>query len=151
MDHASDEQSFRSAMLGAGRSFVAAIAARDAHAAAGGYAHAARLLAPSVEPIEGRDAITAFWQAGIEAGIRDIERVAVHAEERGSVAFEFGRYAIRVDPPEGRRVVDRGKYLLVHELQADGSWQWAVEMFSPDGPPEPSEWSGPDGKEVASD
>jgi ketosteroid isomerase-like protein len=151
MDQASADQAFRTAMLGAGRSFGAAIAARDAHAAAVAYAQSARVLAPSVEPIEGREAITAFWRAGIEAGIRDIERVAVHAEERGSIAFEFGRYAIRVDPPEGRRLVDRGKYLLVHELQDDGSWQWAVEMFSPDGPPERFELAGPDDKEVTSD
>jgi len=150
MDQASD-QSFRTAMLGAGRSFVAAIAARDARAATAAYTQSARLLAPSVEPIEGREAITAFWRAGLEAGIHDVERVVVHAEKRGSIAVEFGRYAIRVDPPEGRRLVDRGKYLLVHELQDDGSWQWSVEMFSPDGPPEPSALSDADDKEVAFD
>lgn len=151
MDHASDDQSFRTAMLGAGRSFVAAIAARDATAAAVSYCRSARLLAPSVEPIEGRDAISAFWRAGMEAGIRDVERVPVHAEEHGSVAFEFGRYAIQVIPSEGGSLVDRGKYLLVHQLQDDGAWQWAVEMFSPDGPPESPELSSPDNKEVVND
>jgi ketosteroid isomerase-like protein len=136
MDQASDDQSFRSAMLGAGRSFVAAIAARDASAAAVAYARSARLLAPSVEPIEGRDAIAAFWRAGIEAGIRGVQQEPVQLERRGPVAFESGRYAIRLEPDEGGPLVERGKYVLVHELHTDGSWQRVVEMLCPDGPPE---------------
>lgn len=133
---------------------MAAIAAGDAGLAAGTYSADARLVAPSVEPIEGREAITAFWRAGIDAGIRDVERVPTHVDQRGSIAFEIGRYAIRLDPTDGSPLVDRGKYLLIHELQHDGSWKWIVEMFTPDGPPEaaaPLAGARASGEEVAND
>lgn len=151
MSESTDDQHLRLAAAGAGNSFVAAIAAGDARAAAVAYSPSARLLAPSVDPIEGRAAIAEFWRAGIDAGIRDVERVPLQLENHGSVAFEIGRYAIRVDPTDSRPLIDRGKYLVVHELQVNGSWQWAVEMFSPDGPPEASALPGRDGKEVAND
>lgn len=129
------DQRLRLTAAEAGTAFVAAIAAGDAQAAAGPYSRSARLLAPAIDPIEGRTAIAEFWRAGIDAGIRDVARVPLRLEHHGSVAFEFGRYEIRVDPSDGSPLVDRGRYLLVHELQDDGSWQWAVEMFTPDGPP----------------
>jgi ketosteroid isomerase-like protein len=138
MDQPTASRHRRTPAAGAGRLFVAAIAAGDARAAARTYAPEARLLAPSVGPIEGRDAIAAFWRAGIDAGIRDVQHEPVQLEERGSVAFEFGRYAIRLQPDEGGPLLERGKYLLVQERHADGSWQRVVEMLSPDGPPESS-------------
>ena len=133
----STDQRLRLTAAGAGNTFGAAIAAGDALAAAGAYARSARLLAPAIDPIEGRPAIAEFWRAGIGAGIRDVVRVPLQLEQHGPIAIEFGRYAIRLDPSDSGPLVDRGKYLLVHELQGDGSWQWAVEMLTPDGPPEP--------------
>jgi ketosteroid isomerase-like protein len=138
MDQTTEDHRLRVSAGRAALNFGAAIAARDARAAAVTYSTEARLLAPSVEPIEGRDAIAAFWRAGIDAGIRDVQHEPVQLEERGSVAFEFGRYAIRLEPDEGGPLVEHGKYLLVHELHIDGSWQRVVEMLSPDGPPQAS-------------
>lgn len=147
MDQLADDQLLRVSAGVAARAFGAAIAAGDARTAAGTYSPAARLLAPSVDPIEGRDAIAAFWRAGIDAGIRDVQREPVQFEERGSVAVEFGRYTIRLQSDEGGPLVERGKYLLVHERHADGSWQRFVEMLSPDGPPQASASPRPDGNE----
>jgi ketosteroid isomerase-like protein len=146
-----DDQRRRPTVADAGSAFVAAIAAGDAHAAAGAYAPSARLLAPAIDPIEGRPAIAEFWRAGIDAGIRDVVRVQLQLEHHGRVAVEFGRYAIRVDPTDSSPLVDRGKYLLVHELQVDGSWRWAVEMLTPDGPPEPRPRHHRHDREVTSD
>ena len=116
-------------------SFVAALAGGDAKAAAAVYAANARLLAPSAELLRGSEAIEAFWRAGLEAGIRSAELEAVELDRRESLAYEIGRYALRLEPAEGGTVVDRGNYLLVHERQGDGSWRWAVEMFNPDSSP----------------
>ena len=152
MDQTIDGQHRRTSPARAERTFVAAIAAGNARAAARTYSRVARLLAPSVEPIEGREAIAAFWRAGIDAGIRDVQHERVQLEERGSVAFEFGRYAIRLEPDDGGPLIERGKYLLVHERHADGSWQRVIEMLSPDGPPESSPRPRDDhGEEVAND
>ena len=112
--------------------FVSAVCCGDAAAAAAVYAASARLLAPSAELMQGREEIAAFWQAGIDAGISKVELEALQVEHHDGVAYEVGRYALRLESPEGATVVDRGKYALVHERQPDGSWLRAVETFNPD-------------------
>jgi uncharacterized protein (TIGR02246 family) len=115
--------------------FVAALRDGDAVAASAVYADDAQLLAPSAELFAGREAITAFWQAGLEAGIAGVELDKLTLEHSDRVAWEIGRYALLLEPAEGKPVVDRGKYVLVHERQEDGRWRWAVEMFNPEVPP----------------
>ena len=111
--------------------FVAALQCGDVAAASAVYAEDAQLLAPSAELFEGREAIAAFWQAGLEAGIAGVELEELRLQRSEGVAWEVGEYALRLEPADGAAVVDRGKYLLVHERQDDGSWRWAVEMFNP--------------------
>jgi uncharacterized protein (TIGR02246 family) len=125
--------------IGATRArFLAALQRGDAEAAAAVYAEDARLLPPSAELMEGRAAIEAFWRAGLEAGISRVELETLELERQDGLAYEIGRYALRLDPEDGVVVVDRGKYVLVHARQEDGSWRWAVEMFNPDRQPERS-------------
>ena len=115
--------------------FVDALRHGDARAAGSIYAESARLVAPSADVIEGRAAIEAFWQAGLDAGVVDIDLEAVEVRYRTSLAYELGRYVLQLRPPSGGTVVDRGTYLLVLEHHVDGSWRRAVEMFSPEAPP----------------
>jgi ketosteroid isomerase-like protein len=115
--------------------FVAALAAGDAAAASAAYADDARLLPPESEVVRGRAAIERFWRAGVDAGISGVELDSVELERRHAIAYEFGRYALRLHAGDGDAVVDRGSYVLVHERQDDGSWRRAVEMFSPSQPP----------------
>ena len=122
--------------IGASRAaFAAALRGGDAAAAGAVYSDDASLLPPAAEPLKGREAITAFWRAGVEAGISDVELDALELERGDGLAYEIGRYALRLQPGGEAAVVDRGKYVLVHELQIDGRWRWVVEMFNPDGPP----------------
>jgi len=115
--------------------FVAALRQGDALTASSLYCSDARLLAPSAELFEGRDAIAAFWNAGVEAGIRDVEIQELTAERDEGVVWEIGNYALRLDSAEGGSVVDRGKYVIVHRREPDGSWLRAVEMFNPETTP----------------
>jgi ketosteroid isomerase-like protein len=135
MDEESREIRLERAAAETRTAFVAALRAGDAVAAARVYTDEARLVAPSAEPIRGQPAIEAFWRAGLAAGIYDVELQALELERVGKLAYEIGRYALRLQPTDGERVVDRGKYLLVHQRQADGGWRRAVEMFGPDAPP----------------
>ena len=123
------------ALAKARAAFVAALRRGDAKAASAVYAEDARLLAPSAERMEGRPAIEAFWRAGIETGVAEVELEALELERHDSIAYEIGRYALRLRPLEGSTVVDRGKYVLVHARQPDGTWLRAVETFNPDAPP----------------
>jgi uncharacterized protein (TIGR02246 family) len=114
--------------------FVAALNEGDAKAACAVYADDARLLAPSAELMHGREAIEAFWRAGLEAGVAEVELETLELERHDGMAYEIGRYALWLRPLNDAAVVDRGRYVLVHERQQDGSWRRAVEMFNPDGP-----------------
>ena len=136
MAERSGDRELEGATAQARAAFATALNKGDATTAARVYADDARLLAPSAELFEGREAIAAFWQAGIESGIKLVELEALELDGEGRLAYEIGCYALRLEPADGQRpVVDRGKYLLVHVRQQDGSWRWAVEMFNPDAPP----------------
>jgi ketosteroid isomerase-like protein len=117
--------------------FVAALEDRDAGAASEAYTEDATLVPPVSGLVRGRGAIQAFWQAGLDAGMLGAELESIEVGERSELAFEIGRYALRLRPAEGGGgdVVDRGTYVHVHERQPDGSWRRAVEMFSPAGAP----------------
>lgn len=73
-----------------------------------------------------------FWRAGLDSGISDIELETLELVRLDGIAYEIGRYALRLRPLDGIPLVDRGKYVLIHERQPDRSWLWALEMFNPD-------------------
>jgi len=122
--------------IGAARkAFAAALRAGDARAASCLYSEDAQLLAPLAEPIKGRAAIEGYWRTGVEAGVSEVELEVLELRLQDRLAYEIGRYTLQLEGDGGDTVVDRGTYLLVHEQQDDGRWQWAVEMFNPDAPP----------------
>jgi ketosteroid isomerase-like protein len=115
-------------------SFREALQRGDSLTAAELYAADARLVAPSAELLIGRQAIERFWRAGVEAGISEIVFEPLELTPEGSVACEIGRYELRLQPVDGAVIVDRGRYVMLHRLDADGTWRRAVEMLSPDTP-----------------
>jgi uncharacterized protein (TIGR02246 family) len=123
------------AIAAARAAFVAALRRGDAKAAATLYTDDATLLPPTAELIQGREAIEGFWRVGLDAGVAEIELETLELGREDGLAYEIGRYALRLQPVDEGAVVDRGKYVLVHERQADGRWRRAVEMFNPDAPP----------------
>jgi uncharacterized protein (TIGR02246 family) len=114
--------------------FQVALRLGDVATVATAYTEDARLLAPSAEVLIGREAITRFWQAGIDAGVDAIElrMTDVSFEADAAIAYEIGRYALLLAVSRGERLVDRGRYLLVYRLEPDGQWRRAVETFNPD-------------------
>lgn len=115
--------------------FEAALRSGDAALAAAIYADDATLLAPAADVVHGRPAIERFWRTGVETGIQDVTLARLDLQLRGDVAYEVGEYALHVAPESGAVVVDRGRYLIVHRAEPDGTWRRAAEMFSPDRPP----------------
>jgi ketosteroid isomerase-like protein len=110
--------------------FTHALRTGDAEGVSAAYADEAKLLAPSTELVEGRPEIEAFWRAGIESGIAEFTLEPTVVEEREGIAYEIGTYRLALGTGENR-VVDEGRYALVHERAPDGSWQRTVEMFNP--------------------
>ena len=112
--------------------FVDALENGDATAASAAYTPDARLLTPSADWFRGRAAIERFWMAGLDTGISEVLLETLELVRRTGFAYEFGRYELGVRPTGEVPVVDRGRYVRVHEQQADGSWLWALEVFKPD-------------------
>jgi ketosteroid isomerase-like protein len=50
----------------------------------------------------------------------------VAVEEHGEIAVEQGRFELRI----GTDVVDRGKYVVVHRQQPDGSWRFGLDIWN---------------------
>ena len=112
-------------------SFIAALGRADAETLAALYTADATLLPPAAAPISGREAIRRFWQAGLDAGIVAIRLDAATLDHDTRLAYELGRYELRLEPDGAVALVDRGNYLLVHARQNDGSWCRLVEIFTP--------------------
>ena len=115
--------------------FAEALRRGDAGAASTFYAIDAQVLAPSTSPVVGREDIRAFWQAGIDAGVVDFSLMTAASHRGEGLAYETGEYELTVGSRDGGRVAERGRYVQVFRCQPDGSWQRAVEMFSPDDGP----------------
>jgi len=120
--------------LDAARSaFVDAVRRHEPATIAGLYSARARVVAPGADVLRGRADVAAFWGAGMETGVTDVELVPEDIELLPSVALEVGRYALRVEPEPGVELIDRGRYLLLYRVD-DGRWVRAAEMFAPDLP-----------------
>ena len=120
--------------------FAAAANAGDAAAVAAVYHEDAHLMPPSAEAIKGREDIRKFWgglfgayQVKITIGSDDIEG-------RGDLAYARGHYTLEATPKaKGAGFREEGKFLEVLRRQPDGSWGYAVDMYSPNQPPPKAE------------
>jgi ketosteroid isomerase-like protein len=100
----------------------------DAARTAADYANDAEILPPRHPAIEGRPAITAFFQANMDKYISfgtDTQWSVV----RGDLAIEQGTYNVR-NVRVGENV-ESGKYLRIWK-RVDGTWKLYRDMFSPD-------------------
>lgn len=123
----------RSEIDAARAAFVEAVRRHEPATIAGLYSARARVVAPGAEVLRGRDDVAAFWGAGIETGMTDVELVPEDVELLPSIAMEVGRYTLRVEPDPGVKLIEGGRYLLLYRLD-DGRWVRAAEMFAPDLP-----------------
>jgi uncharacterized protein (TIGR02246 family) len=109
-------------------------AQQAAQVAEGAYAPDAVVLPPDQPPLRGRAAIATFWQGMFQAGLREAPLTIEQVETSGDLASEIGTYALTLQPDGTAAMVLHGKYLVVHQRQADGSWKIIADMFSGNGP-----------------
>ncbi len=133
MDNVAGKADTLAADLDLGRaSFAAALRSGDAAGASIVYGDDATLVAPAGELLRGRAAIEGFWRTGLDIGVSEVRYSVLEIERRGDVAFEVGEYALLSTQEAGKATVNRGRYLIVHRIEADGRWRRAAEMLSPD-------------------
>ena len=105
----------------------AALNAGDAAGVAALYTDDGVLHPPNSAPVNGRDAIEAFWAGVTEAGVSG-ELTAQEMYGMGEAAAEVGAYVLTA--ADGSHV-DHGHYTLVYE-KVDGRWQIASDMWNSD-------------------
>ncbi|MEE9576989.1 MAG: SgcJ/EcaC family oxidoreductase [Gemmatimonadota bacterium] len=122
-----DMPSAEAGIAEADAAFAAAWDAGDGAAMASLYTEDAMVLPPGGEAVEGREAITAFWQGFIEslAGSQvALETTEVHSGD--GAAIEAGSWAIT--GADGGHI-DHGKYIVVWKY-VDGAWRLHRDIFN---------------------
>jgi len=107
--------------------YVAASNRGDADALTQLYADDAVLLPPAHEPIEGREAIGAFWHQGTDQGL---EVTTLKVEVNGDLGYQVGRYHL---PATDEEPADSGKYVMCLKRQLDGSWKLTADIWNSSG------------------
>ncbi|SFL37136.1 YybH family protein [Geodermatophilus ruber] len=111
--------------------FLQGVEKGDAALMATVYAPDARLLPPGSDRVTGVAAIEEFWRGVLGMGVTGGLLETVQLDEWDDVAVEEGRYELRV----GEQVADIGKYVVVHQRQADGGWKWGLDIWNSSRPP----------------
>lgn len=127
----------RQAIEAAVRRYVAASNLGDAEALAALYTEDAVLLPPDHEPVEGREAIGAFWRQGTDEGL---EVTTLTVEVDGDLGYSVGRYHL---PSTDAEPADSGKYVMCLKRQRDGSWKLAADIWNRSGDDEEADDSDP--------
>lgn len=116
------------------QAFHDGVANRDAAALAGLYAENAKFMPPGMEPCEGRAQTQSAMQLLLDMGARSLDLEPLEVREAGNLTIEYGRYRLGLEPEGSEAVTDVGKYLVVHERQADGSMKIAYDIFNSNTP-----------------
>jgi uncharacterized protein (TIGR02246 family) len=109
--------------------FMDRVAAGDAAGVAALYTENARLMAPNAPLAEGIPAITAVFQAFVDAGTKSVKLEVDTVHEFGDAAVEEGRYTLEIEPQGAGTVTDQGKYIVFWRKQ-DGEWKLDADCFN---------------------
>ena len=121
----------RAAIKAVDSAFAAAASAGTVDGVVAIYASDGSLLPPNAPALEGSEAIRGFWGGFLEAYTAKFELETGDIEGRGDLAYVVGKYRL-TGTPKGKAppITDEGKYLEVLKRQADGTWKYAVDMYS---------------------
>lgn len=112
------------------QAFHDGVANRDAAALASLYADHGRFLPPDLEPCEGSSEIQAAMQQLLDMGASSLDIEPLDVREAGNMTIEYGRYTLGIEPQGADAMPQVGKYVVVHEAQADGSTKIALDIFN---------------------
>jgi uncharacterized protein (TIGR02246 family) len=116
------------------QAFHDGVASRDAAALASLYAEKGRFLPPGMQPCEGSAEIRTAMQQLLDMGASSLDLEPLDVREAGNMTIEYGRYMLGIEPEGGEAMTQVGKYVVVHETQADGSTKIALDIFNANTP-----------------
>ncbi|HEV7903518.1 MAG TPA: DUF4440 domain-containing protein [Pyrinomonadaceae bacterium] len=106
----------------------------DAAGIAALYTADARLMPPGVPTLSGTEAITAFWQAAMNQGIKAATLETIDVETSGgTLATEIGQFTLSMESPRGGQVEQTGKYIVLWKNDG-GTWKLHADIWNGDAP-----------------
>lgn len=114
-----------------------AATAKDLESTVSYYSDDASLLPPNAAIQMGKQAIHGAW-AGLLGSVDSIawQPNKIEVSRSSDMAYVIGVYQMASKDPQGRSVLDHGKYVEVWMKQSDGSWKTAADIFNTDLLPE---------------
>lgn len=125
-----DIASVRKAIEAGNAKWVEAFNRGDTAGVAASYTDDATLLPPNNEMIQGRQGIQKFWSGAIEMGLKDASLTTVDVGGSGDTAYEIGKYTLKIQAAGQEGVTDSGKYLVVWQRQANGTWKLHADIWN---------------------
>jgi ketosteroid isomerase-like protein len=113
--------------------FTSAAMAHNFDALAAIVTDDARLMPAGAPTVAGRAAIRGYLERNWgPLPIAQFEQTVDEVDGRGGLAFARGSMKLAVQIEGGPRIYNEGKFLMVLEKQANGSWLIAICMYSSD-------------------
>lgn len=92
------------------------------------YTEDAKIFPPDAPTMQGVEAITGFWQAGVDQlGISNMSLTTEEVEVFGNTAWEQGRASF--DTGQGPATA---KFIVVWKRGDDGQWRWHRDIWNMD-------------------
>jgi uncharacterized protein (TIGR02246 family) len=110
--------------------FGEAVRQADGAAIAGLYTEDATLLPPDSDLIKGRGGIEAFWKGGLQMGIKEAVLTTVDLSGGGDLAYEIGKFALKIQPEGQEPIEQKGKYVVVWKKAPDAGWKLHVDIWN---------------------
>lgn len=110
--------------------WMSAISQDDAAGVAACYTEDAQLLPPNEEAVRGREAVQAWFQGAIDAGL-DARLEIQELEVYGDTGYEVGKATIM--GPDGQ-TIDDSKYIVIWKKVGD-AWKLHRDIFNSNLPP----------------
>jgi len=87
-------------------------------------------MPPDSAVIQGKQGIQAFWNGGLQMGIKDAVLTTVSVSGSGEYAYEIGKFLLKIQPSGQAAIEQTGKYVVVWKKAASGSWQLHVDIWN---------------------
>jgi uncharacterized protein (TIGR02246 family) len=116
----------REAIVAADDQFMAAFDRGDAAGLAALYTEQGQLLPPNADFMIGREAIQAFWQGVMDAGIASAKIEVFEVEGHGDTAIEVSKYTLHA---QGGEELDAGKFIVIWK-HVEGEWKLHRDIFN---------------------
>jgi len=114
------------------KDFAKALNDKDALAASLLYSEDASLLPPNEPIVTGRENIKKYWQTFIDAGITNVSVSTISTGSNDDLGYEIGRFQLSFPGPDGKMILEKGKYTEILKRMADGKWISIYGMWSSD-------------------